>query len=274
MRFASGKVTQARPRQAAGAGAGLAAGARRRAGGAVSAKATRRPARAPRCAASAMRCSTDRRATRRCRRMRRSPRNAQFVWFSDFLSPLTRSRATLRRLSRVGGRRPSGAHRRSGGRGFSLSRAAPASKRRAATMSEMLGRAETVARRLSRPLQGAWRNGRRCSRGGWAGPIIAHRTDHAPQTALIALYADMSGALDAAWTIACRGLEFRRAAGSWRRSSLLPAIWWLLRVTPPLPRRVVFPPLRLLLGLAGRGRDAGAHALVAAAAAPDRGGAA
>ncbi len=30
----------------------------------------------------------------------------------------------------------------------------------------------------------------------------------------------------------------------------LPAIWWLLRVTPPAPRRIVFPPLRLLLGLA------------------------
>lgn len=30
---------------------------------------------------------------------------------------------------------------------------------------------------------------------------------------------------------------------------LLPMIWLLLRVTPPSPRRVVFPPLRLLLGL-------------------------
>ncbi|MBV9331150.1 MAG: BatA domain-containing protein, partial [Alphaproteobacteria bacterium] len=30
---------------------------------------------------------------------------------------------------------------------------------------------------------------------------------------------------------------------------LLPGIWWLLRVTPPMARRVVFPPLRLLLGL-------------------------
>jgi len=30
---------------------------------------------------------------------------------------------------------------------------------------------------------------------------------------------------------------------------VLPAIWFLLRVTPPLPRRVVFPPLRLLFGL-------------------------
>ncbi|MDE2017635.1 MAG: BatA domain-containing protein, partial [Hyphomicrobiales bacterium] len=30
---------------------------------------------------------------------------------------------------------------------------------------------------------------------------------------------------------------------------LLPAIWWLLRVTPPAPARTPFPPLRLLLGL-------------------------
>src|SRR5580698_7975244 len=29
----------------------------------------------------------------------------------------------------------------------------------------------------------------------------------------------------------------------------LPVIWFLLRVTPPAPRRVIFPPLRLLLGL-------------------------
>jgi hypothetical protein len=31
--------------------------------------------------------------------------------------------------------------------------------------------------------------------------------------------------------------------------ALLPAIWWLLRVTPPAPRRIAFPPLRLLFGL-------------------------
>ena len=29
----------------------------------------------------------------------------------------------------------------------------------------------------------------------------------------------------------------------------LPIIYWLLRVTPPAPRRIVFPPLRLLFGL-------------------------
>src|SRR5438477_3243497 len=32
----------------------------------------------------------------------------------------------------------------------------------------------------------------------------------------------------------------------------LPIIWWLLRVTPPFPRRVIFPAIRLLLGLVPR----------------------
>ena len=31
--------------------------------------------------------------------------------------------------------------------------------------------------------------------------------------------------------------------------AVLPVIWWLLRVTPPAPKRVVFPAVRLLLGL-------------------------
>jgi hypothetical protein len=31
--------------------------------------------------------------------------------------------------------------------------------------------------------------------------------------------------------------------------AVLPVIWWLLRVTPPAPKRVIFPPFRLLLGL-------------------------
>src|SRR5882757_1195651 len=30
---------------------------------------------------------------------------------------------------------------------------------------------------------------------------------------------------------------------------VLPVLWWLLKVTPPLPRRTVFPPLKLLRGL-------------------------
>src|SRR5271168_2956197 len=40
----------------------------------------------------------------------------------------------------------------------------------------------------------------------------------------------------------------------WLLSALvaLPVIWWLLRVTPPAPRRIAFPAIRLLLGLAPR----------------------
>ncbi|MBV8888497.1 MAG: DUF4159 domain-containing protein [Alphaproteobacteria bacterium] len=43
-------------------------------------------------------------------------------------------------------------------------------------------------------------------------------------------------------------------AAPWLLAALaaLPIIWWLLRVTPPAPRRIPFPALRLLLGLAPR----------------------
>ena len=33
---------------------------------------------------------------------------------------------------------------------------------------------------------------------------------------------------------------------------LLPVLWRLLRVTPPRPRQIAFPPLRLILDLAPR----------------------
>src|SRR5262249_42528637 len=40
----------------------------------------------------------------------------------------------------------------------------------------------------------------------------------------------------------------------WLLSALvaLPVIWWLLRVTPPAPRRIAFPAIQLLLGLTPR----------------------
>src|ERR1700758_3465079 len=43
-------------------------------------------------------------------------------------------------------------------------------------------------------------------------------------------------------------------ASPWLLTALaaLPVIWWLLRVTPPTPRRIAFPAIRLLLGLAAR----------------------
>ena len=43
-------------------------------------------------------------------------------------------------------------------------------------------------------------------------------------------------------------------ASPWLLAALaaLPIIWWLLRVTPPAPRRIVFPAIRLLFGLTPR----------------------
>src|SRR4051794_29633989 len=38
----------------------------------------------------------------------------------------------------------------------------------------------------------------------------------------------------------------------------LPILWWLLRVTPPAPRRLPFPAIRLLLGLQPR-EETAAH---------------
>jgi hypothetical protein len=32
----------------------------------------------------------------------------------------------------------------------------------------------------------------------------------------------------------------------------LPALWWLLRLVPPRPRRIAFPPTRLLFDIAPR----------------------
>jgi hypothetical protein len=44
------------------------------------------------------------------------------------------------------------------------------------------------------------------------------------------------------------GLSFGAPLMLWALAGL-PVIYWLLRVTPPAPKRIVFPPLRLLLGL-------------------------
>ncbi|HAJ46207.1 MAG TPA: hypothetical protein DCL54_06465, partial [Alphaproteobacteria bacterium] len=47
------------------------------------------------------------------------------------------------------------------------------------------------------------------------------------------------------------GLESIGFGAPWVLAALaiLPAIWWLLKVTPPAPKQVFFPAIRLLLGL-------------------------
>jgi uncharacterized protein (DUF58 family) len=118
-------------------------------------------------------------------------KNAQFVWLSDFLSPLEDIESTLRRLSR------------SAVAGVLVHIIDPAEEDfpfsgrtrfedALAAQSEIVGRAETIA--------GAYRTRFKAHaealaalarRLGWS--TIAHRTDRSPQTALTALYADMSG---------------------------------------------------------------------------------
>ncbi|MGH6872237.1 MAG: DUF58 domain-containing protein [Rhizomicrobium sp.] len=119
-------------------------------------------------------------------------KNSQFVWLSDFLSPIGEIEAALRRLSHAGLT------------GHLVHVIDPAeedfpfqgrTRFEAATggLSEVFGRAESV--------QGAYRTRFRAHgetlmalarKLGWS--YLAHRTDKGPQTALVALYMDMGGA--------------------------------------------------------------------------------
>ena len=119
-------------------------------------------------------------------------RNAQFVWFSDFLSPLTQIEAVLRRMTQ------------SGSAGYLVHIIDPAEEdfpyegrtrfeAPGADMMETLGRAESVASAYRARFKAhAETVALLASKLGWN--YLAHRTDRSPQTALIALYAGMSGA--------------------------------------------------------------------------------
>ena len=118
-------------------------------------------------------------------------RNAQFVWFSDFLSPLDAVEASLQRLAHyaVTGQLVrivdpaeedfpyTGRVRFEDGKN---------------TVAETVGRAETVADAYRARFKAHGEAvGELARRLGWS--IITHRTDKPPQTALIALYSQMSG---------------------------------------------------------------------------------
>lgn len=119
-------------------------------------------------------------------------RNAQFVWLSDFLSPITTIETTLRRMTQ------------SGSSGHLVHIIDPAEEdfpyegrtrfeAPGREAHEILGRAESLgpayrARFKAQAETVAILAGKL----GWT--YLAHRTDRSPQTALIALYAEMSGA--------------------------------------------------------------------------------
>jgi uncharacterized protein (DUF58 family) len=119
-------------------------------------------------------------------------RNAQFVWFGDFLSPLPAIETVLRRFTQ------------SGTGGYLVHIIDPAEEdfpyegrtrfeAPGEDLRETLGRAELVAPAYRARFKAhAETVGALARRLGWS--YIAHRTDRRPETALIALYADMSGA--------------------------------------------------------------------------------
>jgi uncharacterized protein (DUF58 family) len=119
-------------------------------------------------------------------------RNAQFVWLSDFLSPMTAIETSLRRMTQ------------SGLSGHLVHIIDPAEEdfpyegrtrfeAPGQQSHETLGRAETVGHAYRARFKAhAETVATLAGKLGWS--YLAHRTDRSPQTALIALYAEMSGA--------------------------------------------------------------------------------
>jgi len=121
----------------------------------------------------------------------RLPRHAQFIWFGDFLAPPEQIEAAIRRLTRAN----------AGGRLVHIIDPAEedfpyAGRTRFESVrgdsSRILGRAESVASdyraRFKAHSEAVALLARKL---GWN--YLAHRTDRSPQTALVALYADLSG---------------------------------------------------------------------------------
>ena len=118
-------------------------------------------------------------------------KNAQFVWFSDFLSPLGRSEEAMRRLSA------------SGLSGHLVHVVDPAEedfpfvgRTRFESVhggdSQLFGRAETVQSAYRTRFRAHAETVRALARRfGWS--YLAHRTDKRPELALIALFADIGG---------------------------------------------------------------------------------
>jgi uncharacterized protein (DUF58 family) len=118
-------------------------------------------------------------------------KNSQFVWLSDFLSPLGEIETAMRRIARAGLT------------GHLVHIVDPAeedfpftgrtrfeSARR--DMSEVFGRAESVQAEYRARFRAHGETLIALSRRlGWS--YLAHRTDKRPETALVALYADLGG---------------------------------------------------------------------------------
>lgn len=118
-------------------------------------------------------------------------KNAQFVWLSDFLSPLPQIEAAMKRLARAGlsGHLVHIVDPAEEDFPFTGRTRFEAERMRE---SEILGRAETARTAYQARFQAHAESVRASARRlGWS--YLAHRTDKRPETALVALYADLGG---------------------------------------------------------------------------------
>jgi uncharacterized protein (DUF58 family) len=119
-------------------------------------------------------------------------RNAQFVWLSDFLSPVTAIEAALRRFTQ-GGLSGTLVHVVDPAEEDFPYEGRTRFEAPGEDLRETLGRAESVAPAYRARFKAhAETVALLAGRLGWS--YIAHRTDRSAQTALVALYAEMSGA--------------------------------------------------------------------------------
>ena len=119
-------------------------------------------------------------------------KNAQFVWFGDFLSPVADIEHALSRLTRdaMGGHL---VHIIDPAEEDFPYRGRTRFEEAKGPLSETLGRAETVGDAYRARFKAHAETVAALARHrGWT--YLAHRTDRSPQTALIALYAELSGA--------------------------------------------------------------------------------
>ena len=86
--------------------------------------------------------------------------------------------------------------------------------------------------------------------GGWT--FASHCTDRRPEVPLMSLYEALANDMRRRRAPGVLSLGPLAFVDPWLLAGLaaLPAIWWLLKATPPAPRRVDFAAVRLLLGLA------------------------
>ena len=246
--------TKRAARRSAGPGAGGAAGARRRAGDAAGLAACRPPR--PRRARPPGAADRPRRRSRRASLpvFEPLPRYGQLVLIGDLLAPLDGDPAAGRAL-----------RRRAACSGHLLQVLDPAEEtlpfagRVRFEGLEQRGAAADQPRRDACATQYVERlaaASRRAGRDRPRGRLELRHASHRPAAA--------HGAAGALYRAGARraGPADRRC---WRSApspsprpgcllgfAVLPVLWWLLRVTPPAPRRVRFPALRLLLGLVPR----------------------